>query len=478
MSANTGGFIDRVAKQASTTSGGVKSADSALSFQTDVNQRLALIKSDAAKQYLAKRQKERGGKHLNGMKYETQASTREGHRAGSVFKADGYVRTIYDLIDLHYNFLPQAMGKVSGNIAKDDPLLTDTPGVHNEVYGSDVFVLLNSEQNIFGVLETRPWNKSGERIITDWADSERGSGGTDENGEIPDTIKPDFDTYETTPKTIVHSFDVSQVEQLLAATDDDAISDDPFALLRQYFGEGLPEQQTGGGEHPKKINEMLGFDAASDADNPETSLNMTAVDQVIADSVEATEHEDNNEYDIYGFDRSAGEFESNVLLDNNGQVFHMDLLDDMIRLVKENSDKNPQQSPDDYFFLTGHDTYQRIENEKGGAERLEPERVTTGVNGVQTNPGGDVGIAVAEHKQIPIIESHDVPQDDISRIYLIDKTSLWIKMLLPTQFYSTGTEVGDGPFPIGRLGNQGAFVTIGELTLKNPVTHCKARDLE
>ena len=462
---------DKIAKESTAQSGGVNGSGS-LTLNTDLNERFQLLKSTQAETYLAKRQMKRGG--LQNGKYETQAPTREGERPGSVFKADGYVRTIYDLMDLHYNFVPQAMGKTSGVSKADDPILTDTPGVHNEVYGSDVFVLLNSEQNIFGVLETRPWNKSGERVIDSFAGSEA-SGGTAENGDIPETIKPGFNTFETSPRTIAHSFDVSQVEQLLAATEDDAIADDPFSMLRQYFGEGLPDQQTGGGEHPKHINEMLGQDAVANSNDATTML---SVDRVISDGPEATEYGGSGEYDIYGFDRSNNEFESNVLMDNNGQVFHLDLLDDMIRQVKENSDKNPQQNPGDYFFLTNHDTYQRIENEMGGKERIETVRTQTGVNGVQTNPGNDVGVAVAEYKGIPIIESVDVPKDDLGRIYLIDKASLWIKMLLPTQFYSTGTEVGDGPFPIGRLGNQGAYVTIGELTLKNPKTHAKARDLE
>lgn len=468
-----------IAKESAVQSGGVNGISS-VTVDTDFNERVALMKSDDAETFLAKRQKARGGERYNGAKYEVQAPTREGHRPGSIHKADGYVRTIYDLIDLHYNFMPQAMGKVGGGggtFGKNDPLLSDTPGVHNEVYGSDVFVLLNSEQNIFGMLEARPWNKSGERIINTFAASEA-SGGVGENAPIPDTTKPDFDTFETNVRTVSHSFDVSQVEQLLAATDDDAIADDPFAMLREFFGEGIPDQQTGGGEHPKHINEQLGRDATS-AGNPSTQLEFLSIDQLISDETEATEHETgDNEYDVYGFDRSAGEYESNVLLDNNGQVFHLDLLDTALRLVKERSDKNPQQRPEDFAWLMGHDTYQRVENEVGGKERIDTVRSSMSFAGIQTNPGNDVGVSVATYKDIPIVETTDLPGDDLSRVYLIDTTSLWLKMLLPTQFYSTGTEVGDGPFPIGRLGNQGAFVTIGETTLKNPLTQVKIRDLE
>jgi hypothetical protein len=464
---------EKIAKKSTMTKGGVGSPGS-IGVDTDINDRFSIMKSDAAKKWLAKRQKARGGQGVNGAKYRIQASTREGNRPGSVYKADGYVRTIYDLIDLHYNFVPEAMGKTSGVSKADDPLLTDTPGVHNEVYGSDVFVLLNTEQNVFGLLETRPWNKSGERIIDAYGAS-AASGGVDENAAIPDTVKPTFDTYEMDPKTVVHSFDVSQVEQLLAATEDDAIADDPFAMLRQFFGEGLPDQQTGGGEHPKHINEMLCQDAVDNSNNP---LNLLSIDRAIADEAEATANGGSGEYDVYGFDRTNGEFESNVIMDNNGQVFHLDLMDDAMRLVKENSDKNPQQNPEDFVWVTNHDTYQRIENEMGGKERIDTVRTQMGVNGIQTEPGNDVGVGVASYKDIPIIESVDIPKDDIGRIYLLDTTAIWCKMLLPTQFYSTGTEVGDGPFPIGRLGNEGAYVTIGEVTLKNPLTQAKIRDLE
>jgi hypothetical protein len=463
-------------------------------FNHDINQRYEVLKqtknqpNSKPRKWLAKRQVKRAKNTLGedavdrdprtgDVVYKTVAAARDGMNwdpAGTVHKADGYVRTIYDLLDLNYNFMPMAMGKSSGVEKADDPLLSTTTGVHNDVYGSDVFALLNSEQNLFGLLETRPWVKSGERVITDFA-AGVASGGASENAELPDTNKPVFDTYETEPRTIVHSFDVSQVEQLLAATDDDAISDDPFALLRQWFGEGLPDQQTGGGEHPKHINEML----AQDADGGYGGVGMQSIDRAISNQAESSILTNTSDNSIYGFDRSAGEFEANVIENGgNTQVFHIDLMDDAIRQVKENSDKNPQKNPNDFVFITGHDTYQRIEDEFAGKERIDTARITGSVNGVQTEPGNDVGVAVQTYKDIPIVETVDTPKDGISRIYLVDTSTLWVKMLLPTQFYSTGTEVGDGPFPLGRLGNEGAFVTIGELTLKNPKTQAKIRDLE
>jgi hypothetical protein len=55
---------------------------------------------------------------------------------------------------------------------------------------------------------------------------------------------------------------------------------------------------------------------------------------------------------------------------------------------------------------------------------------------------------------------------------------MFIKTLLPTQFYDSGTEVNDDPYAIDRLGNQGLYVTIGENTTVSPASHAKIRDLK
>jgi len=62
-------------------------------------------------------------------------------------------------------------------------------------------------------------------------------------------------------------------------------------------------------------------------------------------------------------------------------------------------------------------------------------------------------------------------------VYLIDSTTLYMKTLLPTQFYSTGTEVNANPFARDKMGNEGLYTTIAQTTLSNPAAHAKARDL-
>lgn len=445
--------------------------------KAQISQQRDLMKSDAARKYLRKKQLERG--QVGEGYYKTVGRTADGREPGTVLKADGKIRTIQDMIDYYYGFMPQYYSEKSIGKA-DDPVvggggMTPTSGYRNAVYGSEVFSDINHEPNAFALLENRAWVKSGERTILDYG-HELGSGGVGENAAIPDTDHPDIEQYEQTARTVSHSFDVSQVKQLLSETEDDDL-EDPFDFLRRYYGTGT-EQMTGLGEHPKHLNVQL-LTSVDEIDNSPSDYeeNMTSIDQVISDSDEAGILSNGDVPDIYGFDRSAGEFESNVI-HNNGdpQTFTIDLLDDAIREVKQNSGNNPV-ADDNYFFLTNHDTYQRIEEEVGGKERLEAERVSVGLNGVETNPGDDIGITVQSYKQIPIFESVDVPQDEIGRVYLVDSSTMFIKTLLPTQFYSSGTEVNDDPYSIGRLGNQGMFVTVGELTTVAPTNHAKVRDL-
>ena len=432
------------------------------------------MKTDAAKKYMKKKQLERSGVG-NGF-YKTQSRTPNGKDPGTILKADGRIRTIQDMVDYWYGFVPDyyASTQKSQMAKQDNPVLSTTDGYRNAVYGSEVFYTINHEANAFALIENRAWVKSGERTVTDFG-HELGSGGEGENAEIPDTNAPDIDQYEQEAKTIAHSFDVSQVKQLLADTQDDDL-DDPFDWLRRYYGEGT-EHQTGMGEHPKHVNVQL-LRSIDEYDDTEHADDVLSLDQIISNQSEADFGTvEDGAGDIYGFDRSAGEFESNVL-ENAGdtRTFTIDLLDDAITAVKENSGKNPV-ADDNYFFLTNHDTFQRIEEEVGGKERLEAVRSTMGLNGVQTQPGDDVGITVQSYKQIPIFESVDVPQDGIGRVYLIDSSTMFMKTLLPTQFYDSGTEVNDDPYSIGRLGNQGLYVTIGETTTVSPASHAKIRDL-
>lgn len=434
-----------------------------------------ILKSRKARKWLAKRQLKRGGGNPQTGMYKLRARSYDGATGpGELAKADGFIRTIYDMVDMHYGYIPSVYGERQSGIAKSDTNLTSaTDGVANTVFGQEVYSLLNSESNVFSLLEKRPWRRSGERFI-DGRGHSLGSGGVAEDATLPDTNHPDFGTFEQTPRNIAHTFSVSQIEQLLADTEDDHFADDPMDFLRRWYGTGT-EHQTGQGEHPKHINVQLTEDTDGGKDD---TNNMDSIDRMISNSDESSLLTSSSDNDVYEFNRSDGEFESNVL-DNGGtnRNLTVDLLDTAITTVREESGKDPV-TDDSYFFLTNHEAFQIIEEEVSAKERLEPVRAQVGLNGVQTQPGDDVGITVQAYKQIPIFRSDDVTTDGTGRIYLIDSDTMFIKQLLPTQYYDTGIDIDDNPFGIDRLGNKGMFLTVGELTMVNPKAQVKIRDLQ
>lgn len=450
----------------------MNAAETAQIAKAQVEQTRSILKSDAARRWLKKRQLERGGEVGNGL-YRLRGRSYDGATgAGELAKADGYIKTIYDMVDLHYGFLPEYTRKQRGVAKADSNLTSGTTGVANTVFGQEVYVLLNGEANVFSLLEKRPWRRSGERLITARGHS-LGSGGVAEDSTLPDTNKPTFDTFEQTPRNVAHTFSVSQIEQLLADTEDDHFADDPMDFLRRYYGTGT-EHQTGQGEHPKHLNVQL----TADADTAHNGNDFQSIDRVVSNQSEVDNTSlDADDADIYGFDRDTGEFEANV--DHNSGTnrnLTVDILDTGITTIREVSGKDPV-TDDNYFFLTNHDAFQILEEEVAAKERLEPVRAQVGMNGVQTQPGDDVGLTVQAYKDIPIFRSDDIVEDGTGRIYLLDSSTLFIKQLLPTQYYDTGIGVDNDPFAIDRLGNEGMFLTVGELTCTNPKAQWKARDL-
>lgn len=438
-----------------------------------ISQATSLMKTREARKFLAKRQLERGNGNPDTGQYELRARQHNGDRGpGDIAKADGYIRTIYDMVDLHYGFVPSYLGKDDGGLSKATMTSDMRPGVANVVYGQEVFSIINSEANVFSLFEKRPWRRSGVRYVDSHGHT-LGSGGEAENASLPTPQQPSPDTYELTPRSIVHNFSVSQIEQLLADTEDDHFADNPMDWLRRWFGQGT-EHQTGQGAHPKHINVQLTDGVAG---GKQDSNNMESIDRALSNSEEAGILSDGSNADYYDFDRSAGEFEANVI--HNGgtlQNLVMNHLDSAITSVREASGKDPV-TDNSYFWLTNHEAFQIIEEEVAAKERLEPVRTQVGMNGVQTQPGDDVGITVQAYKDIPIFRSDDIVEDGTGRIYLVDSDTMFIKQLLPTQYYDTGINVDNNPFAIDRLGNEGMFLTVGELALTNPSAHCKIRDL-
>ena len=159
--------------------------------------------------------------------------------------ARNYVRTVKDL-ERYYYGAGNAMGySYSGSelLKADAPLLSTTSGTYQAIYGRKVWSQLNQEFNAFSILPKKPWDRSGWRVVTAKPSFTLG-GGVAENATLPDTTKPTFQHVAAKPKTIAHTFDMSETAIFLADKDDGM--GDIRSVLKEEMGK----------HHAAHINDM------------------------------------------------------------------------------------------------------------------------------------------------------------------------------------------------------------------------------
>ena len=366
--------------------------------------------------------------------------------------ARDYVRTIQDMERYYYGgTATTGYTYSSGDILKADaPLLSTTAGTYQAIYGRKVWSQLNQEFNAFSILPKKPWERSGWRIITSKPSFNVG-GGLAENATLPDTTKPDFLHVAAKPKTIGHSFDLSEVSMFLSD------KDDGLGDVRQVLKEEM------GKHHADHINRMLLQDVDTPAGNDLESLDRLTTDPAKMTTTQGavsalTDH------DLYSITRdgSAGFHSAEVDVGGDASTsatnrnLSLNQLDGLFQQIWTRGG-NPK------VMLTGYDTLMRVQQLLQSQQRfMESKRVTPTYNGVKGVPGIEAGFIVATYNGVPLIPSKDVTTDGISRIYYFDTDYLWFQTAIPTQYFDSGIETGD-PFAINRLGQEGLYRTIGEV---------------
>jgi len=363
--------------------------------------------------------------------------------------ARNYIRTITDM-ERYYYGAGNSMGySYSGSelLKADAPMLSSSAGTYNAIYGRKVWSQMNQEFNAFSILPKRPWDRSGWRVLTDKPNSGAVHGGVAENATLPDTVKPTFQHVAAKPKTIVHTFDMSETAIFLADKDDGM--GDIRSVLKEEMGK----------HHAEMVNKMLLTDVTTKADN-----NIESIDRVTtADSTVMTSgtHYDAGDEDIYSINRN-GSANSWSYAEGNGdtgstnRVLSLDHLDDLFQKIWVRGG-NPK------VILTKYDTLMRLQQLLQSQQRfMEEKRVTPTHNGVKGVPGMEAGFVVATYNGVPIIPSKDVAADALGRMYFLDTDYMYFSTAIPTQYYESGIETGD-PFAINRLGQEGMYRTMGEL---------------
>ena len=375
--------------------------------------------------------------------------------------ARNYVRTITDM-ERYYYGAGNSMGySYSGSelLKSDSPMLSTTAGTYQAIYGRKVWSQLNQEFNAFSILPKRPWDRSGWRVITGKPNGGALHGGVAENATLPDTVKPTFQHVAAKPKTIAHTFDMSETAIFLADKDDGL--GDIRSVMKEEMGK----------HHAEMVNKMLLTDASTVAGNNFESLDRITVgnNQMVSGT-----HYDAGDEDIYSIDRSANTWafaEDNADGSSANRNLSLDQLDTLFQNIWERGG-NPK------VILTGYDTLMRLQQLLQSQQRfMEEKRVTPTYNGVKGVPGIEAGFIVATYNGVPIIPSKDVPKDGISRMYFLDTDYVYFSTAIPTQYYESGIETGD-PFAINRLGQEGLYRTMGEVWTTFFGAHGSVRDLQ
>ncbi len=361
--------------------------------------------------------------------------------------ARDYVRTITDM-ERYYYGAGNAMGySYSGSelLKADAPMLSTTAGTYQAIYGRKVWSQLNQEFNAFSILPKRPWDRSGWRVITEKPNNNgQLHGGVAENGTLPDTVKPIFQHVAAKPKTIAHTFDMSETAIFLADKDDGL--GDIRAVMKEEMGK----------HHAEMVNKMLLTDVTTAAGN-----NFESLDRVTTGNTNMVSgtHYDAGDDDIYSINRTENTWsyaEDNADSGSANRTLSLDHLDTLFQQIWERGG-NPK------VILTGYDTLMRLQQLLQSQQRfMEEKRVTPTYNGVKGVPGMEAGFIVATYNGVPIIPTKDMQKDGISRMYFLDTDYLYFSTAIPTQYYESGIETGD-PFAINRLGQEGLYRTMGEM---------------
>jgi len=383
--------------------------------------------------------------------------------------------------------------------------------LYNRAYGQKVWSMLNQEVNALAMLAKRPYTTSGWRVLKKRAEGGSGStfdvtlsgaatsrgvdapsadniGGVAENAslgtgnDIP-AITPEYTKLFTSPKTVAHLFEFSELALEMAKIDDGV--GDLRALVREDMGK----------HHAEVQNKMLlmpleAYDQVITGSDNRVNINKnyTSLMKVVASSKEMEAMVDASMLDdstsstggltatlstIYGAtDRQlvSNAFNASFLdaevdfgsgyAAGDARVLTLTVINDMLRRLRENGG-----SPK--VILTGYDTIQHLGDLLQAQERfMDRKEVIPTHNGVRGVKGKEVGFRVATYYDIPIIPCKDMPKtgngsNKLSDMLILDTDHLWMSVLKPTQYFEDGIDHGN-PFGVGTLGNQAMYRTIAE----------------
>ena len=388
----------------------------------------------------------------------------------------GYFKTIGDMERATYGIgsdnILKATGATSGiegrhysTGASGDAQTTE---LYNIVYGQKVWSMINREMNALSMLPKKPWKSSGWRML-----KSRAIGGADDTFSVSDAddlggvaenaalssitnVRPEYTTLNVTPKTIAHTFEISEIAQLMAGLDD-GIGD----LIANY-------REEVGITHAEVMNAMVLQDLTTTAGKGLDHSGFSGVDEILTPlyKIIATFAETDamsnyaNKNELYGQTRHTSNtpylesyVDSNSGTDRNLTV---NLLNTALRNLMA-------RGGDPKVILTGYDTIQTLGELLQAQERfMGRTEVVPSHSGIKGVSGREVGFRVATYHDIPIIPVKDMPNGGagLSDMLILDTDHLFLCTLKPTEYFEGG--INADVFGHGKLGHRGLYRTVAE----------------
>ena len=388
----------------------------------------------------------------------------------------GYFKTIGDM-----ERAPYGMG--SDNVLKSTGITSGIEGRHystgssgdaqttelyNIIFGQKVWSMINREMNALSMLPKKPWKSSGWRML-----KSRAIGGANDTFSVSDAddlggqpenqalssitnVKPDYTTLTVTPKTVAHTFEISEIAQLMAGLDD-GIGD----LIANY-------REEVGITHAEVMNAMVLQDLTATAGKGLDHSGFSGVDDALTSlyKIIATFAETDamsnyaNKNDLYGQTRaSSGTEYLEAFVDSNSGTdrnLTVNLLNTALRNLMA-------RGGDPKVILTGYDTIQTLGELLQAQERfMGRTEVVPSHSGIKGVSGREVGFRVATYHDIPIIPVKDMPNGGagLSDILILDTDHLFLCTLKPTEYFEGG--INADVFGHGKLGHRGLYRTVAE----------------
>ena len=360
-----------------------------------------------------------------------------------------FFRTIREMEAFYY---PEV--EIEDLLKTDAPILTSTTGVRNAIFGQKLWTWFTNQANTFGVLQKRPWEKSGYRAAT--VSATTGGIGINEASKIPDTVKPTFLEVTVPPQIVATAYDMSSTQLALAGKDDVVQWAETMQLMDETF-----------------LNSM-DRDILANASGTTINNNFESIDRItgaktgIDGSVVTGGH-----YDVYGLDRDGTTVNDSNLLHNStvDRTLTLNLLDTVLQNVLPFADNHADVTG--RVWITGYDTQERWQQLLQAQQRFTEGKFQTSVGGIQTADGAEGGFILAKYRGQPIFPDEHVSQDTISRVYNIDLNTLFVGVLKPMQHLES-----DDYQAIDKFAREGVDYMEGNLVCTKFKAQAQLRDLK